>query len=149
MTGSLALVAVVAALAAGAPAEAKPVPFRTVAQDDGTGSGERRGMTIRGERRWRRVWRSLAPGEPRPAIDFRRRMLIAVTQGRQPSGGHEIEVVRIERGGGGWLVRVVEREPAPGCPAAGVLTSPFHVVRVKRSRAPVRFERRRAEVDCR
>jgi PrcB C-terminal len=145
------LAVAIAALAACATAQAipppAPVPFQTVAKGEGGTSGDRpRSVTVRSERRWRRVWGSLVGGR-RPDIDFRRHMVIAVGMGSQPSGGHAIAITRIERTGDGWLARVVEREP--GCPAAGVITSPYHVVRVKRSRNDVRFERERREVGCR
>jgi PrcB C-terminal len=145
------LVVAIAALAVGASAQAipppAPVPFQTLAKGEGGTSGDpSRSVTVRSERRWRRVWRSLAGGE-RPEIDFRRHMVIAVGMGSQPSGGHAIAIKRIERTDDGWLVRVVEREP--GCPAAGVITSPYHLVRVKRTRKDVRFERERREVGCR
>jgi PrcB C-terminal len=142
-----------AALAVGASAQAipplEPVPFQTLAKGEGGGSVDPpRSAAVRSERRWRRVWRSLAGGE-RPDVDFRRHMVIAVGQGSQPSSGHAIAIKRIERTGDGWLVSVVEREPGPLCLSAGVMTSPYHVVRVKRTRKDVRFERERREVRCR
>jgi hypothetical protein len=125
------------------------VPFRTVVHGEDSAAGRRQSFTIRGEQRWRKAWDRLGDGDEPPDIDFTREMLIAVTQGRQPSGGHEIRITRIERTAAGWLVSVVEKEPARGCPSAGVITTPFHVVRVPRSTARVRFERRRVERSCR
>jgi protease stability complex PrcB-like protein len=125
------------------------VPFRSVAKDEGRGTASgRRSLTIRGERRWRKVWDELGDGDEPPRVDFAREMLIAVTQGRQPSSGHEIRIERIERKHNGRLVTVVEIQPAPGCPAGGVMTSPYHVVRVARSTQRVRFERRRTQRSC-
>jgi hypothetical protein len=158
MSARVAIVAAAAFLAA-APASASTlnagsVPFRTVAQDDGSASaiGERRSLTIRSERRWRKLWGRLTSGEvPSPSppdIDFRRHMLILVTQGRQPSGGHRIEIERIRRAGKAWDVEVREVEPGEGCVTAGVITAPFHVVRVKRSRKSVSFSRERFAVSC-
>jgi hypothetical protein len=126
------------------------VPFRTVAKGQGGGAPSgRRSLTIRGERRWRKLWDALGDGGEPPEIDFASEMLIAVTQGRQPSGGHAIRIERIERTGKGRLVKVVETQPARGCPASGVITSPYHVVRVRRSAQRVRFERRRTQRSCR
>ena len=125
------------------------VPFRTVAKGEDSATSRRQSLTIRGEQRWHKAWDQLGDGDEPPDVDFTREMLIAVTQGRQPSGGHEIRITRIEPTGAGWLVSVVEKEPAPGCPAGGVITSPYHVVRVPRSTERVRFERRRVERSCR
>ena len=122
-------------------AQAQTVAFRTVAKGDGLSSSiPRQSVTIRGERRWTKLWDTLnEPGTPR--VDFSRHMLIAVTQGRRPSGGHAIRIRRIERARV-WVVSVVETEPSPGCPSTGVITSPYHVVRVPRSSRPVRFDGR-------
>ena len=133
-------------------ARVPPLPavrFRTVAKGDQSGAGRRQSFAIRGEQRWRKAWDQLGDGDEPPDIDFTREMLIAVTQGRQPSGGHEIRITRIQPTGAGRLVSIVEEEPAPGCPSAGVMTSPYHVVRVPRSADRVRFERRRVERSCR
>ena len=129
---------------AAAPAVAKlpwrPVSFRTVAVGDGDGSQPRKGLVVRGEKRWRKVWRSLTAGaEPRPPIDFSRHMLLVASQGRQPSSGHRLRITSVGTPGGVLIVDVTEVSPGKGCPAGGVLTSPYHVVRVRRTDTPVRF----------
>ena len=138
-------VAVLGSLAA-APALAKlpgrPVPFRTVAVGDGDGSQPRKGLVVRGAKRWRKVWRSLTAGaEPRPPIDFSRHMLLVASQGRQPSSGHRVRITSVGSPGGVVIVDVTEVSPGKGCPAGGVLTSPYHVIRVSRTDTPVQFFR--------
>ena len=128
-----------------------PIRFRTVAKGDGTSTSRpRQAIVIRGERRWRKVWDQLGEaGEP-PAVDFAREMLIAVTQGPQPSGGHAIRIRRIQPTGASvWRVSVYETAPGRGCPSTGVTTNPYHVVRVRRSAARARFERRPNVRACR
>jgi PrcB C-terminal len=152
----VAAAALLAAATASAPAipPPEPVPFRTVAQSDGAASaiGQRKSLTVRSERRWRRIWGRLTRGEvpsPRPSkIDFGRHMLIVVTQGRQPSGGHSIEIERIRRTGSGWRVEVEEVEPGRDCVTTGVITAPYHVVRVKRKRQNPSFAREQFAVAC-
>ena len=139
--------------AASATASALPpiitVPFSTVAKSDGSGGPARaRNLTIRGERRLRALWDDLGEDGDPPAIDFDRDMVIAVMQGRRPSGGHAVRIERIEDRNKDLLVSVVETRPGRGCPAGGVLTSPYHVVRLRRSARPVRFERRTVERAC-
>jgi hypothetical protein len=126
------------------------VTFRTVVKGDGLSSSiPRQSVTIRGERRWNKLWDTLNESGEAPEIDFSRYMLIAVTQGRQPSGGHAIRVRRITREQGIWVVSVVETEPSLGCPSSGVITSPYHVVRVPRSTRKVSFERSVVSRSCR
>jgi hypothetical protein len=137
-----------------APASAEPVPFRTVAKDDGASSelNRRAGLVIRGERRWKRVWRKLTatiePRPGRPRIDFSRHMLLVAVQGRQPSGGHRTTIAGVEDTGGRLVVEVDDVSPGPGCITTGVITSPYHVVRVRRSGDPVSFTRHPVERDC-
>jgi hypothetical protein len=125
------------------------VAFRTVAKGDGSASSveRREAMTIRSERRWRRLWSRIGTGR-RPKVNFSRHMLIAVTQGRKPSGGHAIEVAHIARVGRNWRVTAIETEPGRDCFTTGQLTSPYHVVRVRRSTARVTFERQRTQKSC-
>jgi PrcB C-terminal/PASTA domain len=132
----------------------EPVPFRTVAKDDGASSELKRrtGLVIRGERRWKRVWRSLTAGiEPRPRrprIDFSRHMLLVAIQGRQPSGAHSTTITGVGDTGGRLIVDVDDLSPGRGCVTPGVMTSPYHVVRVRRSDDPVEFTRHRIQRDC-
>jgi hypothetical protein len=124
------------------------VPFSTVAKGS-NGPARGRNLAIRGERRLRALWDDLGEGDDPPAIDFDRDMVIAVTLGRRPSGGHAVRVERIEDRSKRLLVRVVETRPGRGCPAAGVVTTPYHVVRVRRSARPVHFARRTVDRACR
>jgi hypothetical protein len=154
-----ALLTATAVLAA-APASAqaipplKPVPFHTVAKDDGGSSKLKRrtGLVIRSEQRWKRVWRKLSGStEPRPRrarIDFSRDMLLVAVQGRQPSGGHRTTITDVGDTGGRLIVDVDDLSPGPGCITTGVITSPYHVVRVRRSSDPVSFQRHPVERDC-
>ena len=154
MTRRAALIAIATALVACPAASAigpiPTVPFRTVANGDGSSgtSAKRQSVTIRGERRWSNLWDVLGEGGRLPEVDFSKHMLIAVTQGRQRSGGHQIRVERIERTGTGWLVKLVERAPGRGCVVTGVITNPYHVVRVPRSARRVTFERRQTRKAC-
>lgn len=155
----LALLTVTAVLAA-APAGAQPVPplepvpFHTVAKGDGASSRivRRTGLVIRGERRWKRVWRKLTatiePRPGRPRIDFSRNMLLVAVQGRQPSGGHRTTITGVGDTGGRLIVDVNDVSPGPGCVTTGVETSPYHVVRVRRTSDRVSFQRHPVERDC-
>jgi hypothetical protein len=154
-----ALLAATAVLAA-APASAQPVPplepvpFRTVAKDDGASSKLKRrtAFAIRSERRWQRVWLKLTatidPRPRRPRIDFARHVLLVAVQGRQPSGGHRTTITGVGDTAGRLIVDVDDLSPGRGCVTTGVVTSPYHVVRVRRSSDPVTFTRHRVERDC-
>jgi hypothetical protein len=152
---TLALLAATAVLAAAQPVPPlEPVPLHTVAKDDGAASRltDRAGLVIRGERRWKRTWRELKatiePRPRRPRIDFTRHMLLVAVQGRRPSGGHAATITGVGDTGGRLIVDVDDVSPGPGCMTTGAMTSPYHVVRVRRSRDPVSFQRHPVERDC-
>jgi hypothetical protein len=65
------------------------------------------------------------------------------------AAGLAIRVRRIVREAGAWVVSVVETEPSRGCPSSGVITSPYHVVRVPRSARRIVFDRTVTERSCR
>src|SRR4051812_19142067 len=135
------LASVLVALAVCAPASASAVTFHTVAEGDGAAStiDSKQNLTLRTKSSWRKLWKQVGvPGSP-PHVDFSKQMLIAVTQGREPSGGHAIRVTRVDRVGSGLLVTVVETKPGEGCFTPSLITSPYHVVRVPKTPAKVRF----------
>jgi hypothetical protein len=133
------------------PAVLGRLRFRTVAKGDGAASSLRdsSGLVVDRDARWRRIWRKLTGGDRgRPQIDFGRRRLLVVVQGRRPSGGHRIRIRRVDGLPDGIVVDVRELSPAPGCPAAGVLTSPYHVVSIPRVDRRVDFVRTQRVADC-
>jgi protease stability complex PrcB-like protein len=133
---------------------AKRVQTRTVAKGSGASStlAERAAFVVKSTPRWRAVWRSLNAGvQPAPSVppvDFGRRMLLVVIQGRKPSGGYSIRVSSVVDEGRRWRVGVQERAPGLTCIVPSVVTSPYHVVAVRRSTDPVRFVRRHRTVSC-
>ena len=133
------------------PAALGRLRFRTIAKGDGAAGSLRdpAGLVVGRDARWQRVWRKLTGGDHgRPRVDFDRRQLLVVVQGRRPSGGYEIRIRRVDGLPDGLVVDVREVSPAPGCPAAGVLTSPFHVVSIPRLDRPVDFVRTHREAGC-
>ena len=133
------------------PAVLGRLPFRTVAKGDGAASSLRdpAGLVVGRDARWKRIWRRLTGGDRgRPRVDFDRRRLLVVVQGRRPSGGHQIRIRRVDGLPDGIVVDVRELSPAPGCPAGGVLTSPYHVVSIPRVDRRVDFVRTQRMADC-
>jgi len=133
------------------PAVLGRLRFRTVASGDGAAGSLRdpAGFVVDGEARWKRVWRKLTGGDSgRPRVDFDRRRLLVVAQGRKPSGGHRIRITRLEGLPDGIVADVREVSPAPGCPTAQVLTSPYHVVSIPRVERRVDFVRTQEVRDC-
>lgn len=105
--------------------------FRTL--ERGTFSGVAQpGVTVaRDAAALRALWAAHAgtgPGVSMPAVDFSRQLVVAVFQGRQPSGGYGVEVRALERVGDDLHLSVTRRTPAPGQAVTLAFTSPYHIV---------------------
>jgi len=58
------------------------------------------------------------------------RVLVAVFQGQQNTGGYSVQITAIERSGDQLVVRATFGVPGPGAMVTQVLTSPAHVVSI-------------------
>jgi hypothetical protein len=58
------------------------------------------------------------------------RVLVAVFQGQQSTGGYSVHITGIERSGDQLVVRATFGVPGPGAIVTQVLTSPAHVVSI-------------------
>jgi hypothetical protein len=87
-----------------------------------------RRLVIQDPVNWTRFWNQLGADGAQPVIDFKRELLVAVTQGRQPHGGVEVQVERAVRSGDALTIGVLERSPGPDCMTTEVITHPTQVV---------------------
>ena len=92
---------------------------------------------------WRELWGSSAP--PRPAIDFRREMVVVATASLSCFG--EVEIEDVDRERGQVVVRIADAGPAPLCLCFAPEYS-FHVVRATRVDGPVSFAVRTTPPHC-
>jgi len=58
------------------------------------------------------------------------RVLVAVFQGQQNTGGYSVQITAIERNGDQLVVRATFAVPGPGAIVTQALTSPAHVVSI-------------------
>jgi len=101
-------------------------------------------LVIKTEDRWKEVWgkvhRLRLPQQELPKIDFQKEMVIAVFMGERKSGGYEIEIRKIIKTEKEIVVEVEEKEPSPESLQSMALTQPYHIVVVKSSPLPVKFQ---------
>jgi hypothetical protein len=76
---------------------------------------------------------------PPPAVDFKTEMVLAVFMGEKRSGGYAVEIKDAVERKGSLVVTVLEKSPGPDSIVTEALTSPFHLVAVKRSTLPVQW----------
>ena len=99
------------------------------------------------ETAWARVFNQVQ-GNPAPAVDFSREMVILVALGARRSGGYDIHVDAVAGSGNGAVVRYTATSPGEGCMTTQALTSPVDVVRTPRITGTVRFDRREVVQRC-
>lgn len=90
---------------------------------------------------WSRVHASQLQPPPLPDADLSRETLVAIFQGRQPTGGYSVQARRVSEEQGELYVDVEFVEPAPGAATTQAVTSPWTLVRVLRSGYPVAWIR--------
>ena len=101
-------------------------------------------VVIYTENQWDEIWKKVQvlrlPVPELPKIDFGKEMVIAVFMGTRSSGGYEIEIKNISKTEKEIVVGVEEKEPSSDSLRTMAVTSPYHLVIVKRSSLPVRFQ---------
>ncbi len=134
---------------AAAPVEEKSEdPFRGLAGQR-SGVSEPMETVIKTQAAWEKLWKRHAqpftPPPPVPAVDFQAKEVIAVFAGTRPSGGHEVQIVRIEgttwNGAPARLVSYRVTKPRPGTMAIMVISQPFSMKVMSRQKGEVFFRK--------
>lgn len=101
-------------------------------------------LVIETEGEWKEVWEKVVgfqiPKPKLPEVDFETEMIIAVFMGEQRTGGYSIDITRIIKEEEEIVVQVKEKHPDPDLLVTMALTQPYHIVVVKSSPLPVRFQ---------
>jgi hypothetical protein len=136
------------------PAEPGPgtIAFETIVQRSlPSQSGGTIREAARDQAAWEDLWARLRQGdgtlpEQPPAVDFQSDMVIVAAMETQ-SCVSKVTIRGIAQGRGELVVDLLEAPPAPNCVC---ITSerPIHVVRVRRSPDPVRFDVERGQTPC-
>jgi hypothetical protein len=93
-------------------------------------------LFVRSPAEWSVLWKSHAPAQAAPAIDFPTHAVAAVFLGTRPTGGFTVEIVRTRDEAGTLVVEYVERQPDPRAlvtqaPLPGVDRHPYHPIDLK------------------
>jgi hypothetical protein len=120
-----------------------PMKFTTIDRGASSQIETSRTVAVRTTAEWAALWKDHAGEGKPPAVDFARSIVIAVFAGSRPTGGHSVEITRIEERDEELLVSYRERQPGPDDIVTQILTSPFHIVRTDSHRGRVTFQRER------
>ena len=94
---------------------------------------------------WKQHTGGQAPSEKSPLqrVDWSKEMVLAVFMGTRPTGGFGIRIRDAREEKGKLVVTYGERLPGREDIVTQALTSPFHIVAVKRSSLPVEWKQTR------
>ena len=141
---ALGLLIPLMACASGAAAGAA-LPFSTVAKGAASGILEPLQVAIRTQDEWVAFWarhtRAQVQPPPAPPVDFSREMVVGIFLGARATGGHEVEITKVERGGSALRIHYRTRSPDPGAMVTQVRTQPYHLIKLKREDSPLVFSR--------
>jgi hypothetical protein len=116
------------------------VPVRSLDKGAISQIDSARQAVARSESEWSTLWSQHAGDRAKPAVDLSREMVAAVFLGTRSTAGFSVEIVGAREEGAVLVVSYRETRPQPGSVAAQVLTSPYHIVAV-RKHGDVKWER--------
>jgi hypothetical protein len=143
--GTAAMMLAALALAAFGVAEwVFPSPNETVAyrawQGPQAGASTRETQVATTRAEWRSLWSGLRQ-DPPPAFDPSRQTGVAIMLGQRPTPGYRVNVLGTEARGERVIVVIEETRPS-GDMLAQQMTSPYAILLLNRSGAPVSVEQR-------
>lgn len=97
-----------------------------------------------------RLWKMAhgTDGTPVPSVDFTKNYAIGVFAGTKSSGGFSIEVSGVRDLGDTRMVSITLTKPGVGCLTSQALTSPYQIVIVPVSTAPLSRTEHTVEAAC-
>ncbi len=127
----------------GCATRAEPIAMKTVAKGAFSGIAEPKQIAIRETSAWKEFWAQHAVNEKEaekvPEVNFDTHMVLAVTMGRQRTGGYTVEITKVEAEGDKLVATIQRRVPPVNGVLIQVITSPFHFVAVPKSSLKVEF----------
>jgi hypothetical protein len=124
-----------------AAASAEPVAFKALERGDQSSIESAREVVVRTAAEWKGFWKQHSPGQPPPAVDFAKSMVVGVFLGSRPTGGYTVEITKIEREGDDLIVTYREQRPGKADIVTQVITMPYQLVTTTRVGGSVRFTR--------
>jgi hypothetical protein len=117
--------------------------MRTIAQGVFSGYQQPAHLVITNETQWVEVWKKHSaqekPAKPLPKVDFDKESVLFVALGQKSTGGHAVEISRVEEIVGKTAVYVKTRGPKPSGIQLQSLTAPFHIVAIPKVKGPLMF----------
>ncbi len=140
MSSSLPCLLAVLALVCIGYAEAGPaesLPIRSLAKGAFSSIQDPRQEVVKDQASWEKFWaaHTVRTRDPKrcPEVDFSKEMVIAVTLGKQRSGGYSVEITEVKPSHAKLSITVTTTKPVKGRMSIQALTAPYHLVAVPKS----------------
>jgi hypothetical protein len=119
------------------------VPFDTLERGAYSGVGVARTEVVRERAAYaallEQVSMGRSPEAAPPAVDFAKEMVLGVFMGMRRTGGYRTEILAVEELASEVVVRYREWSPPEGAILTQAISTPYHIVKTRRSDKPVRF----------
>ncbi len=129
----------------------KEINFENIAKDNNTFTNlDAQNLVINDQTELKKILTKIGASSKFPdtsSFDFSMNTLIAVFQGKEPSGGYSIEITKIIEVDK-IIVTVMEKSPGLGCVTTTETTNPYHIIKIPISIKPILFQTERKTVQC-
>lgn len=126
------------------------VPFTVL--DTGTYSGsvtERKNYLIHSQEELNELWLLVHDTSAPTSVDFSKSEVIAVFDGTHATGGYDVSVDSVvDKSSSSRIVSITRVEPGPSCVSSAGVSSPFQIIVVPKSDAPLIREERTVIREC-
>ncbi len=132
-----------------------PIPEGPCGPIYGNGFSRLAEFVVRDQVSWEKVWAQAFCGDSGPCqssppnIDFSSTTVVAVFLGWRGSPGYAVRISQVDRKGHTLIVHIEITMPGAGCSYPAVLTYPFDIVGIPRTRLRVLFETETITSVCR
>jgi hypothetical protein len=113
------------------------LPIRNLSKGSFSGIDEAKQEVLKDQATWEKWWSRHSvgskPAEKLPNVDFEKEIVVAITMGRQRTGGYAVEILDARESNKRLQIKVKKTMPKPGGMAIQALTSPFHYVAIPKS----------------
>lgn len=119
------------------------MPYKTIESGMNSGISNARNIVIRDQASWNQLWQEHQNGNSSsnaaPAVDFSKKMLVAIFLGTQTSGCSGIQELHIWRDAGKLVATHYDVLAGPASICTANITKPFHIAEVDLSSEQVEF----------
>jgi hypothetical protein len=117
--------------------------FQLLVEGDSRGGYPKRQEVIATQAEWARYWNAvhaaIKPVPPILPVDFGASQVVALSEGRQPTGGYNLKITGITSTSAGTTIDVTEQTPDGGCVVAQGSSNRYYIVRTPKLPPPVSF----------